>query len=57
MKVVYTNNIYQIELPMASTSLFMNGKSQAVRIPKEFRFEGKRVIIKQSGKAVVLLPG
>lgn len=42
---------------MAKTAkLFMNGQSQAVRLPKEFRFEGKEVFIKKVGNAVVLLP-
>jgi antitoxin VapB len=36
--------------------LFKNGGSQAVRLPKEFRFEGSRVFIKKVGDAVVLLP-
>ena len=33
---------------MAQTAkLFMNGRSQAVRLPKEFRFEGKEVLIRR----------
>ena len=36
--------------------LFSNGRSQAVRLPKEFRFEGDEVYIKRVGNAVVLLP-
>jgi antitoxin VapB len=36
--------------------LFPNGQSQAVRLPKEFRFEGEFVYVKKSGNAVVLLP-
>jgi len=41
---------------MKTAKLFQNGQSQAVRLPKEFRFEGDEVIIKRSGNAVVLLP-
>lgn len=42
---------------MAETArLFENGRSQAVRLPKEYRFAGSRVYIKRLGKAVVLLP-
>lgn len=41
---------------METAKLFMNGRSQAVRLPKEFRFEGSQVYIKRVGKAVVLLP-
>ena len=35
---------------------FKNGDSQAVRLPKEFRFAGDEVLIKRVGSAVVLLP-
>ena len=41
---------------MQTARLFKNGRSQAVRLPKEFRFEGERVYIKRVGKAVVLIP-
>jgi antitoxin VapB len=34
----------------------MNGRSQAVRLPKGFRFEGDEVFIKRVGDAVLLLP-
>jgi len=41
---------------MQQAKLFRNGQSQAVRLPKDFRFEGDSVAIKRVGKAVVLLP-
>jgi antitoxin VapB len=41
---------------MQTTKLFQNGQSQAVRLPKEFRFQGDKVFIKRMGNAVVLLP-
>lgn len=41
---------------MQQAKLFQNGQSQAVRLPKEFRFEGDSVSIKRVGRAVVLLP-
>ena len=41
---------------MKTAKLFNNGKSQAVRLPKEFQFEGDEVLIKKAGNAVVLLP-
>jgi antitoxin VapB len=41
---------------MKTAKLFRNGQSQAVRLPKEFRFEGDFVYVKKSGNAVVLLP-
>lgn len=36
--------------------LFWNGRSQAVRLPKEFRFEGDEVEIRREGQAVILEP-
>ncbi len=41
---------------MATAKLFMNGKSQAVRLPKQFRFEGSEVVVKPYGDGVLLLP-
>lgn len=41
---------------MKTARLFRNGQSQAVRLPKEYRFSGDRVLIKRVGNAVVLLP-
>lgn len=41
---------------MKTAKLFKNGESQAVRLPKEFRFAGDEVFIKRMGNAVVLLP-
>ena len=36
--------------------VFMSGRSQAVRLPKEFRFDVDRVIIHREGRHVVLSP-
>jgi antitoxin VapB len=44
------------EMPMRTAKLFRNGQSQAVRLPKEFRFDDDYVFIKKSGNAVVLIP-
>lgn len=41
---------------MQQAKLFMNGQSQAVRLPKEFRFKGDSVAIKRIGNVVALLP-
>lgn len=41
---------------MDSAKLFQNGKSQAVRLPKAYRFQGTKVYIKKVGNAVVLIP-
>ncbi|ACB49931.1 putative virulence associated protein B [Crocosphaera subtropica ATCC 51142] len=39
-----------------TAKLFMNGRSQAVRLPQEFRFEGKEVYIHRVGNKVILSP-
>jgi virulence-associated protein VagC len=36
--------------------LFRNGRSQAVRLPKAFRFEGDEVLVRRDGDAVILEP-
>jgi len=41
---------------MQTAKLFQNGQSQAVRLPKSFRFEGTEVLIKQIGEGILLLP-
>lgn len=49
-------SIYYERQVLKQAKLFRNGQSQAVRLPKEFRFEGEFVYVKKSGSAVVLLP-
>lgn len=41
---------------MQTARIFTNGRSQAVRLPKEFRFSGDDVFIKKFGKMVILFP-
>jgi len=42
---------------LATAKLFQNGQSQAVRLPKEFRFENlKEVFIKKIDGMVILIP-
>ena len=41
---------------MKTAKLFQNGQSQAVRLPKEFRFEDDHVFVKKWGNVVVLIP-
>jgi len=41
---------------MQNAKLFMNGRSQAVRLPKEYQFPGNDVLIQKVGNAVILLP-
>jgi len=39
-----------------TAKIFRNGRSQAVRLPREFRFEGDEVRIRQFGDGVLLEP-
>jgi antitoxin VapB len=41
---------------MDVAKLFQNGRSQAVRLPKAYRFNGKQVLIRKVGKGVLLMP-
>jgi len=41
---------------MDTAKLFQSGRSQAVRLPKQYRFDGKEVAIKHLGAAVLLMP-
>jgi antitoxin VapB len=41
---------------MQTARLFVNGRSQAVRLPKEYQFEGEDVYIQKVGDAVILFP-
>jgi antitoxin VapB len=40
----------------STAKLFMHGRSQAVRLPKEFRFEGTEVQVSKVGNKVILEP-
>jgi len=41
---------------MTTAKIFENGRSQAVRLPKEYRFEDDEVMINKIGDVVVLFP-
>ena len=41
---------------MKTAKVFQNGQSQAVRLPKEFRFDDSEVFIKRTGNVVQLIP-
>jgi antitoxin VapB len=41
---------------MTTAKLFKHGGSQAVRLPKAFRFKGNEVIIEKQGDTVILKP-
>ena len=41
---------------MDIAKLFLSGRSQAVRLPKQYRFPGNEVAVKHFGNGVLLLP-
>jgi antitoxin VapB len=41
---------------METARIFWSGRSQAVRLPKDFRFQGDQVRIRRHGNAVILEP-
>ncbi len=41
---------------METAKLFVNGGSQAVRLPKSCRFEGDEVLVNHIGSVVMLIP-
>lgn len=59
-RVVYICGIYQVGLATMTrksiAKLFRNGRSQAVRLPREFRFEGGEVRIRKVAEGVLLEP-
>ncbi len=42
--------------PMKTAKVFKRSNSQALRLPKEFRFDDAEVLIKRSGAGILLLP-
>ena len=56
-KYILKDIYYSKEALMMTAKLFQNGQSQAVRLPKAFRFENaKEVFIKKVNGMVVLIP-
>lgn len=51
---IYTKKY--ILLFMKTAKLFKNGQSQAVRLPREFRFDGSSVFVQRFGDFVMLMP-
>lgn len=41
---------------MTTAKIFENGRSQAVRLPKEYRFSEDEVLISKVGEIVMLIP-
>ena len=51
----YTSKLEMEEI-METAKIFINGRSQAVRLPKAFRFDGNEVYIKKISGGVLLIP-
>ncbi len=43
-------------MPKTTAKLFKSGRSQAVRLPRAFRFQGKEVRVRRFGMGVLLEP-
>ncbi len=43
-------------MSIAEAKIFKNGRSQAVRLPKDFRMSGKSCYVKRFGVGVLLVP-
>jgi antitoxin VapB len=56
MRIWYLSKILITVRAMDTAKLFWTGRSQAVRLPKEYRFEGEEVRIRRQGRAVILEP-
>ncbi|MDI7225375.1 type II toxin-antitoxin system antitoxin VapB [Leptospira santarosai] len=41
---------------MNKAKIFKNGDSQAIRLPKNYRFKGREVYIRKDGNNVILTP-
>lgn len=41
---------------MDTAKIFQSGRSQAVRLPKAYRFSGSEVLVSHLGNGVLLLP-
>ena len=53
--LIYTSWQKEVQV-MMTAKLFENGRSQAVRLPKECRFNGDEVSINKLGDIVILMP-
>ena len=41
---------------MATGKVFITGRSQAVRLPKEFRFDTEEVVLNKIGDVLIMIP-
>jgi antitoxin VapB len=52
----YTNDVEIIMHNERHVSLFRNGRSQAIRIPREFELEGTEAVIRKEGDKLIIEP-
>jgi antitoxin VapB len=58
-EMIYISGVHHEPEPMtkhAIGKLFMHGRSQAVRLPKEFRLPGKEVNVMRHGRGILIEP-
>jgi len=48
--------MYIYEVEMETVKIFQSGNSQAIRLPKKYRFEGNEALISKVGDAVIIFP-
>jgi antitoxin VapB len=51
--MIYTKT--EAKMNVAKAKVFMNGRSQAIRLPKEFRVEGDEVYITKEKNQIVII--
>ena len=54
--MVYITSLQRVAAIVDIAQLFKNGRSQAVRLPAAYRFEGSAVRVSRRGRAVILEP-
>ena len=54
--IYFPTHLAVLQAMIKRAKVFLNGGSQAVRLPKEFRFAGTEVLVEKRGNSVVLTP-
>lgn len=52
----YSSFVYPGEDAMKTAKVFWSGRSQAVRLPKDFRVDARKVRIRRRGRQIILEP-
>ncbi len=56
LNLIYTMVYIIRRVAMNTAKIFRNGRSQAVRLPKEYRMFGKDVYVRKLDQMIILLP-